>query len=25
MAYVEVTNTLAHPPQAPGPITGTNG
>src|SRR5580700_6119918 len=25
MAYVEVTNTLAHPPQAPGPHTGTNG
>ena len=25
MAYVEVTNTLAHPPQAPGPQTGTNG
>src|SRR5260370_25380282 len=25
MAYVEVTNTLAHPPQAPSPITGTNG
>jgi hypothetical protein len=25
MAYVEVTNALAHPPQAPGPITGTNG
>jgi hypothetical protein len=25
MAYVEVTNTLAHPPQAPGPSTGTNG
>jgi hypothetical protein len=27
MAYVEVTNTLAHPPQAPGPgpLTGTNG
>jgi len=25
MAYVEVTNSLAHPPQAPGPITGTNG
>jgi Domain of unknown function (DUF1844) len=25
MAYVEVTNTLARPPQAPGPITGTNG
>jgi hypothetical protein len=25
MAYVEVTNTLAHPPQAPGPVTGTNG
>jgi hypothetical protein len=25
LAYVEVTNTLAHPPQAPGPITGTNG
>jgi Domain of unknown function (DUF1844) len=25
MAYVEVTNTLAHPPQTPGPITGTNG
>jgi hypothetical protein len=24
MAYVEVTNALAHPPQAPGPITGTN-
>ncbi len=24
-AYVEVTNALAHPPQAPGPITGTNG
>jgi len=24
MAYVEVTNALAHPP-APGPITGTNG
>jgi hypothetical protein len=25
MAYVEVTNALAHPPQAPAPITGTNG
>ena len=25
MAYVEVSNALAHPPQAPGPITGTNG
>jgi len=25
MAYVEVTNALAHPPQQPGPITGTNG
>jgi hypothetical protein len=25
MAYVDVTNSLAHPPQAPGPITGTNG
>jgi hypothetical protein len=25
MAYVEVTNALAHPPKAPGPITGTNG
>jgi hypothetical protein len=25
MAYVEVTNTLAHPPEAPGPSTGTNG
>ena len=25
MAYVEVTNTLARPPQAPGPVTGTNG
>jgi hypothetical protein len=25
MAYVEVTNSLARPPQAPGPITGTNG
>ncbi|HMB84731.1 MAG TPA: DUF1844 domain-containing protein [Terriglobales bacterium] len=25
LAYVEVTNALAHPPQAPGPITGTNG
>ncbi|MGB8011292.1 MAG: DUF1844 domain-containing protein, partial [Terriglobales bacterium] len=25
MAYVEVTNALAHPPQAPGSITGTNG
>jgi hypothetical protein len=25
MAYVEVTNAVAHPPQAPGPITGTNG
>jgi TPR repeat protein len=25
MAYVEVTNTLAHPPEAPGSITGTNG
>ncbi len=25
MAYVEVTNTLAHPPQAPGSSTGTNG
>lgn len=25
MAYVEVTNALAHPPQEPGPITGTNG
>jgi len=25
MAYVEMTNALAHPPQAPGPITGTNG
>jgi hypothetical protein len=25
MAYVEVTNALARPPQAPGPSTGTNG
>jgi hypothetical protein len=25
MAYVEVTNSLARPPQAPGPHTGTNG
>ena len=25
MAYVEVTNALAHPPQAPGPSTGTHG
>ncbi len=25
MAYVEVTNALAHPPQAPGPSAGTNG
>ena len=25
MAYVEVTNALARPPQAPGSITGTNG
>jgi hypothetical protein len=25
MAYVEVTNALARPPQAPGPTTGTNG
>ncbi len=25
MAYVEVNNALAHPPQAPGPSTGTNG
>lgn len=25
MAYVEVTNAIAHPPQAPGPHTGTNG
>jgi Domain of unknown function (DUF1844) len=25
MAYVEVTNALAHPPQAPGSGTGTNG
>jgi len=25
MAYVEVTNALAHPPQAPGTTTGTNG
>jgi hypothetical protein len=25
MAYVEVTNALAHSPQAPGPSTGTNG
>ncbi len=25
MAYVEVTNALARPPQAPGPLTGTNG
>jgi len=25
LAYVEVTNALARPPQAPGPITGTNG
>ena len=25
MAYVEVTNAFAHPPQAPGPSTGTNG
>ncbi len=25
MAYVEVTNALARPPQAPGPHTGTNG
>jgi hypothetical protein len=25
MAYVEVTNALAHPPTQPGPSTGTNG
>jgi hypothetical protein len=25
LAYVEVTNALAHPPQAPGAVTGTNG
>ncbi len=25
MAYVEVTNALARGPQAPGPVTGTNG
>jgi hypothetical protein len=25
MAYVEVTNALAHPPQVPGPITGIKG
>jgi hypothetical protein len=25
MAYVEVTNAIAHPPQAPSPITGING
>jgi hypothetical protein len=25
MAYVEVTNAIARDPQAPGPITGTNG
>jgi hypothetical protein len=25
MAYVEVTNALARPPQAPGPVTGTKG
>jgi hypothetical protein len=25
MAYVEVTNALARPPQAAGPVTGTNG
>jgi hypothetical protein len=25
MAYVEVTNALAHPPQTPGSVTGTNG
>jgi hypothetical protein len=25
MAYVEVTNAIAHPPQAPEPHTGTNG
>ena len=25
MAYVEVTNALARAPQAPGPVTGTNG
>jgi hypothetical protein len=25
MAYVEVTNALARSPQAPGPVTGTNG
>jgi hypothetical protein len=25
MAYVEVTNAIAHPPQAPGPHTGTHG
>jgi len=25
MAYVEVTNAIARPPQAPGPHTGTNG
>jgi hypothetical protein len=25
MAYVEVTNALARPPQTPGPLTGTNG
>ena len=25
MAYVEVTNAIARPPQAPGPHTGTDG
>jgi hypothetical protein len=25
MAYVEVTNSLAHPPQAPGPLAGIKG
>jgi hypothetical protein len=25
MAYVEVTNTIAHPPQSSGPLSGTNG
>jgi Domain of unknown function (DUF1844) len=25
MAYVEVTNALAKPPETPGPVTGTNG
>jgi len=25
MAYVEVTNALAHPPQTPGPTSGVKG